>query len=86
MIEYRPDVCYVKFGEAMYIDKETDKKAGIERLEDVMATLMWSIWEMFPKEKRNDRMKEEFEQLIQYRINEYSKIDMKYEMSVLRKR
>lgn len=82
--EYHPECCYVKFGEAIYIHEETDKKAGIEQLEDIMATLKWDIWEMLPKEKRQDKLKEEFEQQMQQRIMEYPKLDAEYEKSLIR--
>lgn len=82
--EYHSDCCYVKFGEAIYINGEMDKKNGIELLEDVMATLKWDIWEIFPAEKRSNQMKEEFDQMIQQRIAEYSKADLEYEKSVVR--
>lgn len=84
--EYRPDCCYVKFGEAIYINEEMDKKTGIEQLEDTMATLRWNIWEQLGVEKRTDSLKEEFELLIQYRVHEYRKFDLEYEQSVVRER
>ncbi len=84
IMEYHPECCYVKFGEAIYINKEMDKKVGIEQLEDAMATLKWDIWESFPVEKRSEQMKEEFEQMIQKRIAAYPKFDLKYELSVVR--
>lgn len=84
--EYHPGCCYVKFGEAIYINEEMDKKTGIEQLEDTMATLRWDIWEQFGVEKRTDRMKEEFEEMIRYRVYEYPKFDLEYEQSVIRER
>lgn len=86
ILEYRPECCYTKYGEAIYIGQEMDKKAGIELLEDAMATLKWDIWEMFSIERRSDHMKEEFEQMIQQRINAYPKFDLEYELSVVRDR
>lgn len=84
--EYHPDCCYVKFGEAIYINGEMDKKNGIELLEEVMATLKWDIWERFPTRKRSNEMKEEFEQMIQQRIAAYPKCNLEYELSVVRGR
>ena len=48
VVEYHMNCCNVKFGEAIYIGKEMDKETGIRRLEEVMATLRWDIWELFP--------------------------------------
>jgi len=86
IMEYHSECCYVKFGETIYISEEMDKKAGIEQLEDSMATLKWEIWERFPVEKRSEQMKEEFEQMIQKRIAAYPKFDLEYELSVVRGR
>lgn len=82
--EYHPDCCYVKFGEPIYIDGETGKKEGIQQVEDAMATLKWDIWEMFSIEKRKEQMKEEFEFMIQQRIAKYPKLNLEYELSLIR--
>lgn len=84
--EYHSDCCYVKFGEAIYIGKELNKKEGIDQLENIMATLRWDIWERFPMEIRNEKMKEAFEHMIQSRIDEYSKFNLDYERTVARER
>lgn len=84
--EYYLECCYVKLGEAIYIDKDMDKKTSIDHLEDVMVTLKWDICELFGVEKRTDRMKEEFEEMIQNRVHEYPKFDLEYEQSVIRER
>ena len=84
--EYHPDCCYVKFGDAIYIDENADKKTEIERLEDIMATLKWDIWEMFPVQHRTEELEEEFNRMIQMRLDEYAKFDLEYEMSVVRER
>lgn len=83
--EYHPECCYTKFGEPIYIDADTDKKRGIIQLENVMATLKWDIWEQFPMEKRNESMKEGFERMIEQRIAEYSKFNLEYENSIIRR-
>ena len=84
--EYHPDSCYVKFGEQIYVDAEMSKKEGIEQVEDALATLKWDIWELFPVAKRTEQMKEEFESMIQKRIDDYPKLNLEYEKSVIRKR
>ena len=84
--KYHPDCCHVKFGDAIYIDENADKKTEIERLEDIMATLKWDIWEMFPVQHRTEELEEEFNRMIQMRLDEYAKFDLEYEMSVVRER
>lgn len=84
ILEYHPDCCYAKYGDAIYIDADADKVKEIEKLEDAMATLKWDIWEKFPVEARTDQMKSEFERMIQQRIDAYPKLDVEYELSVVR--
>lgn len=82
--EYHTDCCYVKFGNPMHVYETMDKKEGIEQLEDMMATLRWEIWESFLVSKRVRSMEEEFKYMIEKRIQEFPKIDMEYERSVVR--
>lgn len=84
VLEYRPDCCYAKYGESIYIREEMDKRVGIELLEEEMATLKWDIWEMFPVQKRTDAMTSEFEEMIQKRIAAYPKLDYEYERQCVR--
>lgn len=86
ILEYFPDCCYAKYGEPIYITKETEKQVGIELLEEEMATLKWDIWELFPVQKRIDDMKKEFEEMVQKRVAAYPKFNYEYEMSVIRDR
>lgn len=83
--EYYPDCCFVMFGDAIYIESHADKKQSIEQLEDIMATMKWAIWSRFPVEARREQMKDEFEQMIRKRLEEYPKFDLEYEKSVVRK-
>lgn len=84
ILEYHPDCCYAKYGEAIYINMDMSKQEGIELLEEAMATLKWDIWQMFPVQKRTDEMKAEFEEMVQKRVAEYPKFNFEYEMSVVR--
>lgn len=84
ILEYHPDCCYAKYGEAIYINTDMSKQEGIELLEEAMATLKWDIWEIFPVQKRTDEMKVEFEEMVEKRVAEYPKFNFEYEMSVIR--
>lgn len=53
-------------------------------MSDSMETLKWDIWEMFPVGKRSKQLKKEFEEMVQKRIEEYPKLDVEYEKSVIR--
>lgn len=86
VMEYHPSCCYVKFGEPIYIEKDMEKKAGIEQLEEAMATLKWDIWELFPVEKRKDDLEIEFDKMMEKRVAAYPKFNLEYEMSVVRNR
>lgn len=65
----------------MYIDDEMDKKKGIERLTDALATLKWEIWEQFAIASREDILPDEWEQESERRIREYPKLNYEYEKS-----
>jgi len=86
ILEYHPDCCYAKYGDAIYIDDDADKLEEIEKLEDAMATLKWDIWEMFPTEHRSDKMQAEFGETMHKRVEAYPKLNLQYEMSVVRGR
>lgn len=86
VLEYHTDCCYAKFGKPIYIEKDMEKKEGIEQLEETMATLKWDIWEMFPTEKRKDDLEIEFTQMMEKRVVAYPKFNLEYEMSVVRQR
>ena len=86
VLEYHTDCCYAKFGKPIYIEKDMEKKEGIEQLEETMATLKWDIWEMFPVEERKDDLEVEFAKMMEKRVAVYPKFNLEYEMSVVRKR
>lgn len=82
--EYTHELCMVKFGEPIYIDHDVDKTEAIQFIGDVMATLKWEIWESLPIEKRSERLKDEFDLEMRKRVAEYPKLNLEYEMSVVR--
>ena len=82
--EYYEDCCYVKFGKAIYVNEDISKEDGIQQVEDAMATLKWDIWELCPAVKRTEQMQEKFMQMVKERIEEYPKLDIEYERSVIR--
>ncbi|MBR2403074.1 MAG: 1-acyl-sn-glycerol-3-phosphate acyltransferase [Lachnospiraceae bacterium] len=86
VLEYHTDCCYAKFGKPIYIEKDMEKKEGIEQLEETMATLKWDIWEMFPVEERKDDLEVEFAKMMEKRVDVYPKFNLEYEMSVVRNR
>ncbi len=86
IMEYYPDCCYVKWGEPLYFKKDADKAKGIQLLEEVMSTLRWDIWELFPIESRTEQMQVDFEEMVQKRVKAYPQFNLEYEISVVRKR
>ena len=50
-----------------------------------MATLRWSIWEYFPKEKRSEIDMKEGDREKEKRLKEYPKLNYRYEMSCIRR-
>ena len=84
--EFTAESCYIMFGDEMYVNYEADKKAFINYLEDIMATMRWDIWERTPIQKRTDSMKKEFKTMMQKRVDACPKADSEYEFSVIRGR
>lgn len=82
VLEYSGDTCFVSFGECICVDKGDDKSSKINELTDSLATLKWLLWEKVP----NIGYASEYEWLseMRKRITEYPKLDIKYEMSVIR--
>jgi len=84
-LEYVDDICYVKYGDVITVDKDSDKAEYIQYLRDVLATLKWDIWEMLPICKRCDVKEDYWDIEIQRRLKEYELLDYEYEMSCVRK-
>jgi len=82
--EYRGKDCFVKYGEAIMVNREDDKAAVIDALRDIFATMKWEIWEGFPRECRKNIPENYWENEIERRLKEYSKLDYVYEMSCIR--
>lgn len=86
VLEYRENICYVKFGQAVTIREQDKKQEKINELEDVFATLKWEIWEMLPVEHRSEGMREQWEVEVQRRLTEYSLLDYEFEKGIVRSR
>lgn len=84
-LEYVGDICYVKYGEVISVDKDSDKVETIQYLRDVLATLKWDIWEMLPVCSRCDVEADYWDREVQRLLKEYELLDYEYEMSCVRK-
>ncbi|MCM1247224.1 MAG: 1-acyl-sn-glycerol-3-phosphate acyltransferase [Lachnoclostridium sp.] len=85
ILEYKGNDCYVKFGSPIYITQTDNKQDKINELTDIMATMRWDIWSMFPVVSRDMIDEGEWDREIQKRIKEYPKFDYEYEKSIIRK-
>lgn len=86
-LEYTKTECYYTIGEELYFDKNISKKEAINRLTDYMATLRFNTWEYFSKNNiRVFKNKLEYRDYIQYCMNEYPKLDIEFEKSIVLKR
>lgn len=85
ILEYKENDCYVKFGSPIFITQDDSKQDKINELTDMMATMRWDIWSMFPVMSRDKIDESEWGREIQKRIKEYPKFDYEYEKSVIRK-
>lgn len=82
VLEFSNSECYVSFGECIFVEEKDDKSAKINELNDAFATLKWKLWEKFSSLGYDSE--EEYMAEMTKRINEYPKMNMKYEMSVIR--
>ena len=85
ILEYTPKVCYAKIGEPIYIQPNAEKSNEINLLRDKMATLRYELWEAQPITHRSDLDNDYFKNILQSAVNEYPKLDLEYETSVVRK-
>lgn len=85
ILDYSADVCTAKIGKPLFFNKADDKKESIDRLRDAMATLRYELWEQNPMLVRNSIKKDYFKNILQKELSEYPKLDLEYELSVVRK-
>lgn len=85
ILEYTPKVCYAKIGEPVYIQSSADKCKEIVLLRDKMATLRYELWSSQPITHRTDLDNDYFKMILQSAVDEYPKLDLEYETSVVRK-
>lgn len=76
-------VCSAKFGEPIVADNQQNKKEIIGRLRDSMATLRWEFLEKKGVFEKTPTIGQEFAQRKQQYIEEYEKLDIEYEKSVV---
>lgn len=84
ILEYKDEVVLAKFGEKFLVEKDSDKTKEISRLTDIMATLKWEIWEESPIVERKKLKIDEWDVEVKKRLQEYPKMDFKYESGCIR--
>lgn len=85
VLEFRENACWAKFGQAIYVRPEDQKRERFALLEEEMATIKWELWEQFPMVSRSSLDMDEWEQEVQRRIAAYPKLDYEYEKSCVRR-
>lgn len=86
-LEYTKTECYFTIGDKIYFDEKISKKDAINQLTDVMATQRFLTWEYFSKNGiRIFNNKTEYNEYLQYCLNEYPKLDFNYEKSIILKK
>lgn len=83
VLEYEKEICFIKWGEPIYVAQTDTKQKRIEQLSDEMASIRWDIWEMYPSMSRGEFDGTEWEEEKCRRISEYPKLDYEYERSVI---
>lgn len=75
--------CYVKYGNPMLIKKDCDKLEEIKKLRDIMATLRYDSLTKYDTVKRRDVDAETLKLENRQSIQEFPKIDINYEESII---
>lgn len=86
IFEYYDDICYIKSGNPIYISQVCDQKKAIEDLTGVLGGLRWDIWDIIGPQKREDVLKEQFDNYVNERLNEYACFNKEFEDSVILKK
>jgi 1-acyl-sn-glycerol-3-phosphate acyltransferase len=84
VLEYKDQDCYISFGQLIYVYSQDSKSEKIKEIRDIMATMKWEIWEMFPIVARKTIPNDEWEQEVKKRLEEYPLLDYAYEQSIVR--
>ena len=82
ILEYKETDCYAKFGNPIYVQGTDDKSIKFEELKEIMATLKWEIWELFPMTARQSLDLEEWDKEKASRIVAYPKLNYEYERQI----
>lgn len=82
VLEYTELQCYISFGNPIKVLHDDNKTQRIEDVKESFATLKWQIWEKYSNTGCNNTG--EWEKEVNKRLNEYPKIDLDYETSVVR--
>lgn len=85
ILDYTPKVCYAKVGKPIVINETESKQTAINHIRDEMATLRWELWEKQPILKRDELSNDYYKKILQHDADEYPKINLEYESSVVRK-
>ena len=83
VLEYKHENCYVSFGKVMNISPDDDKAERIEELKEQFSTMKWELWRKYPDIGFDTA--EEWDNEVRRRLEEYPKLDIVYETSVIRK-
>lgn len=84
VLEFRENVCYVKFGKPIYCLIDDSKQKKFEELEEAMVTLKWNIWELFPVISRDTIDMNEWDKIAKKRLSEYPLMDYENEKRFMR--
>lgn len=85
ILEYYQGKVLVNIGDPIKVDINDNKLESINKLRDIMATMRWEIWEKLPKLNREEISNDYFEKIINFYLEEYPKLNVEYEKSVILK-
>ena len=83
IISYTGGKTYCKIGDPFYPEQDTDKKENINKLREIMATMMWELIEQGGVCHRNQIDKDYYNKWVKQQLDTYKKLDFEYERSVV---
>ncbi len=81
--EYTDQCCYINFGKPFKVKESDNKKDKTIDLEEMLATLKFEIWNMFPQMKSSEVDRGLWDEVIRKRYDEYKKLNPEREKTYI---
>ncbi len=85
IISYTDGKTYCKIGDPFYSKQDANKKENIDKLREIMTTMMWELIEQDGLCHRSKINIDYYNRWVKQQLDTYKKLDFEYEQSVIRK-